>query len=551
VGEFAFFLVDDEPEILAADLDRRFGRDYRIVAERSPEAALAALGATSAEVPIVIAGHRMSMMSGVEFLVRAGAVQPHARRVLVIERGDWRSTNPVVEAMTVGHIDHYLFYPWIPMERWLYLPISEVLAEWSWGRSEPVEVMQIVGQRWAARSHQLRDALSRSGVTFGFYPADSQEGRRLLEGAGLDGSRLPVVMTAGQVLVDPSDTALAQAFGFPTRPAVSSCDVVIVGGGPAGLAAAVSSASEGLRTLLVEQEVPGGQAGTSSRIRNYPGFPCGISGQDLTNRTLEQAWVFGTELVLSQAPTRLSLRGHDRIIHLADGSEVVTRAVVIATGASWRRLAIPSLEALAGAGVFYGAAGSEARAMRGQDVFVVGGGNSAGQAALHLAEYAATVTLVVVEGSLTENMSAYLIREIADVPNISVRLRCQAIDCHGTGRLEAITLRDDVTGATEVVPAAGLFILIGAEPHTEWLRGCIECDDRGYVLTGRDLIRDGRLPASWPLQRLPLRQETNVPGVLAAGDVRYRSTKRVASAVGEGATAIQLVHEYLSDRLGE
>ncbi len=547
VGQPIFFLVDEQPDFMVGDIGRRFGADYRVVAERSPMEALKALEATSEEVAVIIAGRQMSTMAGVEFLVRAHELHPDAKRLLVIDRGDWSSTHPVVQAMTLGQIDHYLFYPWVPIERWLYLPITEALTEWSMGREQPLEVMRIIGPRWAARSHALRDAFSRAGIPFGFYPSDSEKGRRLLEETGQDGTRLPVVMSVGGVLVDPSDAEIAQAFGFSTRPGFSSCDLVIVGGGPAGLAAAVTAASEGLHTLVLEEGIPGGQAGTSSRIRNYPGFPCGISGDDLTNRTLEQAWVFGTELVLTQAATSLSVRGPDRVVQTSDGSEVAAKAVVIATGASWRRLSIPNLEALSGAGVYYGAAGSEAQSMQGQNVYVVGGGNSAGQAALHLARYATVVTVVALEASLTEHMSAYLIQEIDDAPNISVRVRTQAVDCRGKGRLEGITLRDDTTGATEVVPAAGLFVLIGAEPHTEWLDGRVERDERGYIVTGLDLIHDGQPPPGWPLARHPLRQETSIPGVFAAGDVRYRSIKRVASAVGEGAIATQLVHEYLSD----
>jgi thioredoxin reductase (NADPH) len=326
--------------------------------------------------------------------------------------------------------------------------------------------------------------------------------------------------------------------------------VLIVGAGPAGLAAAVYAASEGLQTRVLEPAIPGGQAGTSSLIRNYLGFPHGVSGEDLTWRAFEQAWLFGADLVLAQAATGLEARGSDRMVRLSDGGEVAARAVILATGVAWRRLGVPALEALAGSGVFYGAAGTEARAVRGEDVFVVGAGNSAGQAALHLARFAASVTIVAVERDLGERMSDYLVQQIEATPNVTRRMRHEVVDGHGRGRLEGLTLRDRDSGETTAVDASAVFVLIGAEPRTDWLHGVVERDERGYVLTGRDLVEGGRPPTGWPLQRAPLLLETSLPGVFAAGDVRYRSVKRVASAVGEGAIAVQLVHEYLAGPTG-
>jgi thioredoxin reductase (NADPH) len=544
------FLVDDRPKVLAAlaaDLHRRFAGDHRILAEGSPGAALdrlAALAGGGEEVALVVAGQRMAELPGVELLVRAHELHPGAKRVLLVGRREWTPTNPAARAMTLGQIDTYLFEPWLPVGRFLYLPVSQVLADWVPTRGPSFEGIRIVGPRWGTRSHELRDMLTRMGIPHGWYQAASAAGRRLLEEAGQDGSRLPVVVFhSGQVFVDPSNAELAEALGYRTRPPAGSYDLAIVGAGPAGLAASVYAASEGLDTLVLEPQVVGGQAGTSSLIRNYLGFPQGIGGGDLANRALEQAWLFGANLVLAQRAAGLRADGRRRLVRLSDGGEVEARAVVVASGVAWRRLGVPRLEALVGAGVFYGAAGAEARAMEGQEVFVVGAGNSAGQTALHLARYAASVTLLVRGPDLGRSMSEYLIQEIDQAPNVAVRLRTQVADGLGGRRLEGLVLRGG-DGSLEEVPAAALFVMIGGEPRTEWLAG-LSRDDRGYVLTGHDLLSDGRAPSGWPLERPPLLLETSVPGVFAAGDVRHRSVKRVASAVGEGAVAVQLVHQYL------
>jgi thioredoxin reductase (NADPH) len=405
--------------------------------------------------------------------------------------------------MTLGQIDYHLFTPWQPAELWLYPPVSEFLTNWSKTQEPSFVAIRIVGRGWEPRSHQLRDILTRVAMPYGFYAHDSEAGRRILEEAGQDDGRLPVVVfRTGDVLVDPSHAELSEFLGASTRPEPTTYDVAIVGAGPAGLAAAVSAASEGLRTLVVEPEVFGGQAGTSSLIRNYPGFPYGISGDDLAFRTFEQAWLFGTCFVFVQAATGSTARGSERLLRLSDGRQVTASAVILAPGVSWRRLGVPSLEALAGAGVFYGAAGSEVHAMQGQQVFVVGAGSSARQAALHLAEHAGSVTVLVRGGALGTTMSDYLAKKIHATPQ---HLRSAA---HRGHRRAA----QRVLGASRCTTAATTS------------------------------------PRPWPLARPPLFLETSLPGVFAAGDVRHRSIKRVASAVGEGAIAVQLVHEYLAEQ---
>jgi thioredoxin reductase (NADPH) len=536
-------------DALAGDLRKRFATDYRVMAERSPTAAVATLErlADGADpVALVIAARRMEGMDGLALLVRAHELHPPAKRVLLEHRGEWASGEPVVRAMTLGQLDYLLFRPWLPLEQFLYLPVSEFLAAWEKSRAPSTEAIQIVGRRWDPRSHELRETLARVAIPYGFYSDDSPEGRRLLEQAGQDGARLPVVLfRRGLTLVDPTHAELSAALGMRTHPVAGGCDILIVGAGPAGLAAAVYAASEGFEAQVLEPAVPGGQAGTSSQIRNYLGFPYGLSGDELTMRAVQQAWLFGADLILAQAATGLRAVGRRRVVRLSDGTEVGTRAVILATGVAWRRLGVPALEALNGSGVFYGAAGSEARAMRGERVFVVGAGNSAGQAAVHLSTYAASVTIVTIDERLGDFMSDYLVRKVQATPNITVVLHTEVVDGHGRQRLEGLTLRDRHTGATRTVAASAVFILIGAEPRTDWLDGVVERDERGYVLTGRDLLRDGRPPPSWPLERPPLLLETSIPGVFAAGDVRHRSVKRVASAVGEGAVAVQLVHQYL------
>jgi thioredoxin reductase (NADPH) len=539
-------------EELARTLRRRFGADYEVVAEAGPAAALAVLGrlaAAGGQAALLLADQRLEEMTGVEFLRRAHELHPAARRVLLCAYGDVATGFAALQAMSLGQLDHWLNTPFGPPELQLYPAIGKLLGRWARataGAGSFPEPVRVVGPHLSPRSHALRDLLSRNNIPHGFYDADSDAGRRLLAGAGLGPIGRPVVLLAdGRVLVDPPNERLAQALGAETRPAAGRYDVAVVGAGPAGLAAAVYAASEGLATLLLEREAVGGQAGTTSLIRNYLGFPRGISGKELAARANEQAQVFGAELVYAQPATGLGPDGHDRVLTLADGSRAVSRTVVLATGVSYRRLPVSGLEDLVGRGVFYGAAVTEAQAMAGQPVFVVGGANAAGQAAVHLARYASQVTLLVRGPSLADGMSAYLRGELERTGNITVLLGTEVAAVHGTGRLEAVTIVDRATGTTRTLPAPALFVLIGAEPHTDWLAGAVRRDQRGFVLTGLDLDRAGGPPA-WPLARPPLLLETSLPGVFAAGDVRHGSVKRVASAVGEGAIAVQLVHQYLA-----
>jgi len=529
----------DVRELLAGDLRARFGAQYDVETHAGETDALAALqrhAADSRRVAVVLGG-------GATFLAEAHDLHPAARRVLMVGRGEWDKAHPAVAAMRSGLADSYIFVPWGPRERWLYLPISEFLADWE-AQQPPAEVVRLVGEEWEPRAHALRDVFSRVGIPFGFYRVETAEGRDLLCQLGLDGGRLPVLaFRTGTVLVEPTYAELATALGFSTEPETDSCDLAIVGGGPAGLAAAVYAASEGLSTMLIEVELPGGQAGTSSRIRNYLGFPNGLSGRDLTNRAMEQAWFFGARFVLSRSATALRASGHEHVVELEGGRHVTARAVVLATGVAWRRLGVPSLEALQGAGVFYGASASDTAAVAGATVFVVGAGNSAGQAAVHLARSAASVTLLVRRDRLAESMSDYLVRELDLTPNVHVRLHAEVVEGRGGRRLAGLVLRDGRTGATETVAADALFVLIGAQPRTEWLQGAVARDEQGYVLTGADVAADRE--AGWPLDRPPMLLETSRPGVFAAGDVRRGSVKRVASAVGGGSIAVQLVHRRL------
>src|SRR5580693_1932954 len=546
------FVIDDDPGVVRAlrdDLGRRFGEDFRVIGASSAAAGLAMLRELADEhvtVALLIADHKMREMPGIEFLARAHSMHPRAKRVLLVER-DYSARSPVIQALTLGQADYHISKPWM-LEQDLYRGVSEFLADWARDRSAAFELFHVIGRLDGRSTSELRELLTRFNVPFHFDSADSAEGRHLLEQKGLLANHLPVMIRHDDyTMVEPTPAQIVEAVGGSTHNDVDECDVVIVGAGPAGLTAAVYAASEGLATVVLEETVSGGQAGSSPMIRNYPGFPHGISGHELTRRACEQAWIFGAHLVFSQPAVGLDRRGGERVVLQADGHQIAARAVIVAPGIAWRRLGVPCLEALVGSGVFYGAAAGETQAMEGRDVFVVGAGNSAGQTALHLARRARQVTMVARGNSLARSMSDYLIREIEATPNLAVYLHTEVVDGHGTDHLDAITLHNRLHNRTEQVPAAALFVLIGGEPRTQWLPDVAQVDC-GYILTGRDVVRDGVHPSRWPLDRAPFPLETSIPGVFAAGDARYRSIKRVASAVGDGATAVRIAHEYLSGR---
>jgi thioredoxin reductase (NADPH) len=542
--------VDDDPSSISrisAELERRYDRDYRIVFETSPLDALSRLEdmhRTGDRVAVVVADQWMPEITGAELLARVHDLHPHAKRALLLGWGDWGdepTADAVRRAMALGHIDYYVLKPWKSPDELFHRAITEYLHEWvRVDVSAPREVTVVADPR-SARAHELRDLLARNGVPYAFHANDSPEGRVRLGEVGHEGSRVPVVILLhGRVLVDPSNTELARGYGVMTEfHGTRELDVVVVGAGPAGLAAAVYASSEGLSALVVERESIGGQAGSSSRIRNYLGFARGVSGAELAQRAYQQAWVFGTNFLLMRSITGLHSDGARHRLAVSDGTEIAARSVILAMGVTYCRLGIPALDRLSGTGVFYGASASQAQEFTDRQVYVIGGGNSAGQAALHLSRYAARVALVVRSATLAKSMSQYLRDEIEAAPNIEVRYSTEVVDGSGERYLEHLTLRDDSTGTTSTVPADALFVLIGAEPHTDWLPPEIVRDERGFVLTGTDL------PADWPLERPPFMFETSVPGVFAVGDVRSRSVKRVASAVGEGSVVIQQVHQHL------
>jgi thioredoxin reductase (NADPH) len=543
------FAIDDDAGAVAAlreDLDRRFGEDFRVIGESSADAGLATLrglAAAGTPVALLIVDYDLSATPGVEFLARAHEWHPLAKRVLLVER-DYSADSPVIRAMTLGQADYHITKPWL-LEQDLYRLISEFLANWAKDHQAGFDLFQVVGI--ADRdTYELRELLTRFNVPFRFHAASSRRGRQLLRDRRLDEGRLPVMIRHdGHTIAAPTLAQVVESTGGSISSDIEHCDVVIAGAGPAGLAAAVYAASEGLLTVVLEANVSGGQAARSPMIRNYLGFPHGVSGREFARRACEQAWMFGAHLVFAQRVAGLEHRGSERVVHLTGGREIAAKAVIVATGIAWRRLGVPRLEALIGSGVFYGAAGTEAQAMAGRDVFVVGAGNSGGQAALHLARHARRVTMLVRGDSLASSMSAYLIREIEATGNITVRLQTEIIDGHGAEHLEALTLCDERHGRLEQVPAAALFVMIGGEPRTQWLPEAVQRRG-GYILTGRDVAPGGAAPSHWPLDRAPLPLETSMPGVFAVGDARHRSIKRVAAAVGDGAAAVRLVHEYLA-----
>lgn len=536
-------LVDDEADSLARTetaLRNRYGADYDVLAFTDAGQALTTLQRLRDDgrtVAIVLADLWMPAMTGVEFLDAADDLFPTAKRALLVSWQDESARAPILEAFALGRIDCHLPKPTTSPDETFHHVVTEALVEWSRTHALRLPLVEVIGEPASPRCHEIRDLLERHNVPFRFLPSDGEEGRNALDGLGVEDPGAPVLaLFTGRVLVDPTNQEAADALGGHAELGDNTFDLCVVGAGPAGLAAAVYGASEGLHTLVVEREAIGGQAGTTSRIRNYLGFPRGVTGSDLAARAYEQALHFGARFHLMRESLQLRPGNPFHELVLSDGQVIRARAVVVATGVTYRRLGVPSLERLVGRGVFYSPSVSEAPALTGQPVFIAGGGNSAGQAAVHLARYASQVTILIRGESLAASMSDYLIREIAATPSIVVRCHTEAVEGAGGRRLEAVVLRDRGTGATEQVAAGGLFVLIGGEPRTEWLPPEIERSPRGYVLTGAGVA--GGTP--------PLALETSVPGVFAAGDVRHLAMKRVASAAGEGAMVVALVHEHLA-----
>ncbi|SDO79768.1 thioredoxin reductase (NADPH) [Nakamurella panacisegetis] len=544
----AILTVDDDPGVsraVARDLRRRYGERYRIVRAESGATALEALKEMKLrgdEVAVLLADYRMPQMSGIEFLEQAMDLYPVARRVLLTAYAD---TGAAIEAINVVDLDHYLLKPWDPPEEKFYPVIDNQLDAWLAADRRPISEIKVIGHRWSARSSEVREFLARNQIPYRWLSTDEAEGSRLLAAAQADPLALPVIIAPdGTVSVQPTDAELADAVGLDTSPTGDFYDIVVIGGGPAGLGAAVYGASEGLRTVLVERMATGGQAGQSSRIENYLGFPDGVSGSQLTDRARRQATKFGAELLTTRDVVGLEVNGSARTVRFADGATLDAHAVILATGVSYRRLGAPGLQDFTGLGVFYGSAMTEAPHCREQDVYIVGGANSAGQAAVYLAKTARSVTIVVRAASLEASMSYYLIQQIAAIDNITIRTCSEVIEAAGSDHLERLTIRDNAAGTDEQIDCGYLFIFAGAAPHTDWLDGVVLRDDHGFVLTGPDLSPDGR-PPGWTLDRPPYHLETSVPGVFVAGDARAESAKRVASAVGEGAMAVMFVHRYL------
>jgi thioredoxin reductase (NADPH) len=550
----AILTVDDEPEVLRAverDLRRQYGKNYRILGADSGATALELLKQLKERgdsVALILCDQRMPQMSGLEVLGASMEIFPSAKRALLTAYAD---TNAAIAAINTAKVHYYLLKPWDPPEEKLYPVLDDLLDDWQADYRPPYQGMRVLGTRWSPTSHQLKDFLGRNQVPYQWTDVEAAapdpEVQKLLPKIDLKTATLPlVVLQSGEVLSNPNVDMLAGKIGLNTRAQTDFYDFVIVGGGPAGLAAAVYGASEGLKTLLIERSAPGGQAGMSSRIENYLGFPSGLTGEDLARRAVTQAKRFGAEILSPQEATGLRVDGPYRFVKLRDGSEVSCHSLLIASGLAWRRLEIPGVEPLQEAGVYYGAAMTEAQLCAGEDVYVIGGANSAGQAAVYFARFAKSVTMLVRSDSLAKGMSNYLIEQIREIPNIRVETDSEVTEVYGNGHLEAITIANRASGQARKEKTSALFIFIGAVPCTAWLRGLLPQDDRGYLLTGSFLPREGEKVKGWKEDRDPFIFESLIPGVFAAGDTRHSSVKRVASAVGEGSITVQMVHQYLS-----
>jgi thioredoxin reductase (NADPH) len=546
--------VDDDSDVLRVierDLRKQYGDRYRVLGAESPESGLdilRQLKTRNDDVALLLADQRMPLMDGVEFLGQAMQLYPDAKRALLTAYAD---TNAAIGAINRANIHYFFMKPWDPPSEHLYPALDDLLDDWLAEYHPSFEGIRVLGTRWSAKSYDLRDFLARNHVPYQWtdveLSANDPETKRLLDALGPDAGSLPIALFPdGTRLLQAVPSEVAKKVGLRTQAQTNFYDLAIVGGGPAGLAAAVYGASEGLHTVMVEREAPGGQAGLSSRIENYLGFPAGLSGGDLARRAVAQAQRFGVEIISPQEATELRVEGPYRIVKLADGSEISCHALLIATGVQWRRLDMPGMDKLQGAGVYYGGGATEALSCKDELVYVVGGANSAGQAAMNFAKYAKKVVILVRGTSLSSTMSQYLIDQIQQTPKIELWAHASVIEAHGETRLEEISVMCSDTSKVERVPAGSMFIFIGALPRTDWLAGVIERDERGFILSGPDLIRDGKRPQGWTLDRDPFLLETNVPGVFAVGDVRHGSVKRVASGVGEGSVAVQFIHQYLS-----
>jgi len=542
--------VDDDSDVLRAierDLRSKYGADYRVMGSDTPEGALdilRQLKVRNDSVALLLADQRMPKMDGVEFLRQGMEIYPEAKRVLLTAYAD---TNAAISAINHANINYFFLKPWDPPSEHLYPQLDDLLDDWQATYRPAFQGIRVLGTRWSPRSYELRDFLARNHIPYQWIDveatANDPETKRLMEALGEEGTSLPVVLFPdGAKLLDAGTSEVAQRVGLRTRAQTDFYDLAIVGGGPAGLAAAVYGASEGLHTVMIEREAPGGQAGMSSRIENYLGFPTGLSGGDLARRAVVQAQRFGVE-ILAQEATAIRPEGPYRIIKMADGNEISCHALMIATGVQWKKLEAPGLEKLRGAGVYYA---TEALACSGELVYIVGGANSAGQAAMNFAKYAERVVILVRGESLAATMSQYLIDQIKETPNIQIWSHANIVEAHGETHLEEISVMCSDTNKVERVPASAMYIFIGALPRTDWLSNVVERDDRGFILTGPDLLRDKQHPKGWTLERDPFLLETNVPGIFAVGDVRHGSVKRVASGVGEGSVAVQFIHQYLS-----
>jgi thioredoxin reductase (NADPH) len=544
--------VDDDPQVLRAverDLRRKYAREYRVLRADSGESALDALDKLKLRgdpVALFLVDQRMPRMTGVEFLEKAVEMFPDAKRDLLTAYAD---TDAAIRAINEVGLDYYLQKPWDPPEEHLYPILDDQLDDWQADFKPPFEGVRVIGDRWSPDSHRVRDFLARNRVAFRWLDVESsEEARQIVERLDHGAPKLPVVVFQdGSHLEAPGNREVAERIGLRTRAERPFYDLIIVGGGPSGLAAAVYGASEGLKTVLIEREAPGGQAGTSSFIENYLGFPKGLKGSELARRAVDQARKFEVEILTPQEVAEVRVEDPYRIVRLADGTELSCHALIVATGVSYRKLDAPGVDRLTGAGVYYGASLTEAFSFKDEDVYIVGGANSAGQAAMFFSEHARKVVVVYRGDSLRKSMSEYLVKQVEGKENIEVRLNSSVIEAEGEDHLERISINNSASGETEIVPTQSLFIFIGAVPHTDWLDGVVERDKRGFILSGPDLFKPGERPKGWKLDRDPYLLETNVPGIFVAGDVRHGSIKRCASAVGEGSIAIQFIHQYLRE----